>query len=115
MKFRSRNRKITYTVRQAHKITENGEVRVTRGLRAEFNGMPGQGSTFDSETAARKLNWSDEERKKVENYLIAHADYGRRLFRLEDDSAIVDELLHPKNTCKAVYLQGEETMPGNRP
>lgn len=64
----------------------HGHKKMVRGLRVEFND-----GVFDSVDAARRNQWTDEQRREVENYLISHENFNRRGgFYLADDNNVAE-------------------------
>ena len=110
MKFRTKFRKITYVVRRQDIMVESGLKTVTKGLRAEF-----VDHSFDSETAQRRLGWTDADREAVEAYLIGHSDFGKGLYLVQgDDQTRVAETTQP-HTCLAIYVVQGESQSCGRP
>jgi len=85
MRFLSAATRAKYVVVPAY-TTMNGPVKVpVSGLRARFFGH-----VFDSEKAQRDLGWTDEERKRVEDYLLGHRDFNRHGgFYLENTDVVL--------------------------
>jgi hypothetical protein len=77
MQFRSKWRKPQYVVRPTYKtIIAPGQEQIHQGLRAMFQDDGARGGFLDTEAQQRALGWSDEERERVEQYLLNHSDFG---------------------------------------
>ncbi len=79
MKFMSKYENAVYVFRPKTTVfNQKGERLMTdRGMRAEFNGVY---NLFDSEEAAKRYRWTDEERKELERYLVTHYDFGHGMY-----------------------------------
>lgn len=77
MKFRTKYRHIDYEVIPATYRTDQYGRReiVPGGLVAQF-----REHFFDSDIAQKRLIWSDDQRKRVEAYLMHHGDFGDSLY-----------------------------------
>lgn len=115
MKFLSgaRSRTACYVVEAQRQIMDmaTGRSQTTPPLRAKF-----KDHKFDSEIAQRELGWSEEQRKRVEEHLIHHPDFGRSDGRglFYDNSATISEaeLVASGARRRCVFMQdvGEETL-----
>lgn len=73
MRFASTAQRTKYVVKPKYRtMDDNGQVQPHPGLTARF-----LNHTFDSERAQADLGWTDEQRKQVENHLLAHKDFDR--------------------------------------
>lgn len=74
MRFISAATRAKYTVAGHPKYMEmRGSTPIPHpGLQARFFGH-----VFDSEKSQRELGWTEDERKEVEDYLLAHRDFNR--------------------------------------
>lgn len=78
MLFQSRWYNASYVIKPTVTIIYPGQGQETRrGLRAEFRGDQ---RLFDSESAAEKHGWTEDDRKWVEEYLVRHQDFGSGLY-----------------------------------
>lgn len=74
MKFMSKFENAVYVVEPRDTIfSPGGRKNLIRGLRAEFRGRD---HIFDSERSQKAYRWNDDTRKRVEEYLIEHEDFG---------------------------------------
>lgn len=72
MRFLSAANRAKWVVVPAY-TTYNGPTAIpVPGLKARFFGH-----VFDSEKSQRELGWTDEEREKVEEYLLSHQDFNK--------------------------------------
>lgn len=88
-------------------VTRGGQRRPLRGLRVEF--INGQ---FDTEEAARRLQWSAEDKEQVEQAMLANDDFGRKGgYYLVDaqveqvSQPILDEQVSTNEALRAVETQ----------
>lgn len=79
MRFVARQKKITFTVRRADRKVEGGIATQVHGVRAEF-----RNHEFDSVFEAERMHWSDADREAVENYLLSHPSFGKRLWKADE-------------------------------
>ncbi len=78
MKFISKWHNLTYIVRASQRILTPGfGLQTTPGLRARFRG---ENRIFDSELSQKQNGWSDEERNQVDDYILAHPDFGHGVY-----------------------------------
>ena len=73
MRFASTARRIKYVVKAKYRtMGDDGQVTPHPGLAARF-----LNHAFDSDKSQTELGWTDEQRKMVENHLLAHKDFDR--------------------------------------
>jgi hypothetical protein len=90
MRFVSAATRAKYVVVPKYTVMNGPNQTAVPGLTARFFGH-----VFDSQKSQRELGWTDEEREKVENYLLGHRDFNRHGgFYLENaaDLAVPREL-----------------------
>jgi hypothetical protein len=88
LKFYANVHNAVYVVIPANRVIDPTTLHQTstRGLRAQFFQH-----MFDSVAASELHGWTEDERKKVENYLMAHKDLGVRLYLADErDQKIVE-------------------------
>jgi hypothetical protein len=81
LKFYADCHNATYVITPATRIIDPQTLHQmpVRGLRAKFFRH-----VFDSVDAARELGWTEEERKRVEEGLLGHKDFGRKVYLAGD-------------------------------
>jgi hypothetical protein len=104
MRFYSKYDRIEYVVIAKQHETVGTHRRTTRGLTAKFHNH-----YFDSEVAAKDLQWSEEDRKTVERHLLEHGDMGIHLYVATDKpkDAPIDTELQPLTRCIATVATAD--------
>lgn len=110
MKFQAKYDNASYVIEPKDTIyLPGGKVNRVRGIRAEFRG---RFHMFDSDVAAKAYRWDAKTKKKVEEYLMEHPDFGTEIYLLDIDEApewakkklaeVTPEVRDPRMACAKI-------------
>lgn len=97
-----------YVIRPTRRIVADGMFDIRYGMRARFSM-----GAFDSQVAQIEEGWTDDERELVERRLMAHGDFGIRMFLHPNETEARAKLVEMGLAVEAV-VEPSPMTPGAR-